>query len=149
VLYLPAKLPVVQAERGQDSEKIGREQIRSLRMNGLLIDDPEIIGAMEKDIKGLFIPASLKSGGGFKKHSSIASLKHFGLLKKRIDSLLIEMAQTLKSGDIAAYPAAGEVEACKWCDYKTICGHEFADPVRFIEKRDNSEVLSALENHGN
>ena len=149
VLYLPAKLPVVQAERGQDSEKIGREQIRSLRMNGLLIDDPEIIGAMEKDIKGLFIPAALKADGGFKKHSSIASLKHFGLLKKRIDSLLIEMAQTLKSGDIAAYPAAGEVEACEWCDYKTICGHEFADPVRFIEKRDNSEVLNDLENHGN
>lgn len=146
VLYLPAKLPVVQVERGKDEESVKRDQIKSLCMNGLLLDDPEIIHAMEADAQGLFIPAEISSTGKFKRGSSVASLEQFGLLKKRIDSLLVKMAETLKSGDIAAYPAAGEVEACKWCDYKIVCGHEQGDPVRFIEKRNNKEVFSMLEN---
>lgn len=145
VLYLPAKLPVVQTERGADSYSIEREQLRALRMNGLLLDDPEIIQAMEADAAGLFIPARTTSKGDFARGSSVASLEQFGRLKKRIEALLIEMAETLKSGDVSAIPAAGEVEACQWCDYRTVCGHEQDDPMRFIEKRDDKAVFEMLE----
>lgn len=145
VLYLPAKLPVVQAERNADGESTKREQTKVLRMNGLLLDDPEIVQAMEGDAEGLFIPAKISSKGEFTKGSAISSLKQFGLLKNKIDRLLVEMAEILKAGDIAAIPAAGQVEACTYCDYRTVCGHEKDDPVRFIEKRDDKAVFEMLE----
>ncbi|MDD3832829.1 MAG: PD-(D/E)XK nuclease family protein [Oscillospiraceae bacterium] len=144
ILYMPAKLPVVQVGRDADMEKVKAEQIKALRMNGLLLDDPEVIRAMEKDAAGLFIPAKLNNNGEFSKGSGIASLEQMGLLKKSIDRLLIKMAQTLRQGDIAALPTAGEVEACDWCDYKTVCGHEQDDPVRFLQKRDDKMVFDEL-----
>ncbi len=145
VLYLPAKLPVIQAARDADGEAVEKEQIRALRMNGLLLDDPEIVRAMEHDAAGLFIPARLTARGELAKGASVASLEQFGKLKKRIESLLMKMAETLRQGDIAALPLAGETDACAWCDYRAVCGHEPDDPVRFLSARDAAAVLKELE----
>lgn len=145
VLYLPARLPVVQAERGADAESTERARIRELRMNGLLLDDPEIIRAMEADAAGLFIPARTDKNGDLTKGSAVASLKQFGLLKKCMDKLLVEMAEALRSGDIAAVPTAGEVNACEYCDYQSVCGHEQDDPVRFLQKREDKDIYEELE----
>lgn len=145
VLYLPAKLPVISADRNTDAETVEREQIKELRMNGLLLDDPAIVRAMETDAAGLFIPARVDSKGEITKGASVASLEQFGQLKKRIEKLLESMADTLRRGDIAAVPAAGEVDACAWCDYRAVCGHEQEDPVRFLAKRDAAEVWEELK----
>ncbi|HIW74582.1 MAG TPA: PD-(D/E)XK nuclease family protein [Firmicutes bacterium] len=145
VLYLPAKLPVIQAPRDADGETAEREQLRALRMNGLLLDDPEIVRAMEHDAAGLFIPARLTAKGELVKGASVASLEQFGKLKKRIEDLLVKMAETLRRGDVAALPLAGEIDACAWCDYRAVCGHEPDDPVRFLAARDAASVLEELD----
>ncbi len=145
VLYLPAKLPVIQAARDADGEAVQKEQLKALRMNGLLLDDPEIVRAMEHDAAGLFIPARLTAKGEWAKGASVASLEQFGKLKKRIESLLVRMAETLRQGDIAALPLAGDVDACAWCDYRAVCGHEPDDPVHFLAARDAAAVLRELE----
>ncbi len=148
VLYLPAKLPVVQVQRDADEQTVEREQIKMLRMNGLLIDDAEIVEAMEASAAGIFIPAKTDANGGFKRGSDIASLEQFGLLKKKMEGLLVDMANTLRSGDIAALPAMGQVDACRWCEFRSVCGHEPYDPVRFIAKRDDADILKELKNGG-
>ncbi len=145
VLYLPAKLPVIQAARDADGETAEKEQIKALRMNGLLLDDPEIVRAMEHDAAGLFIPARLTGKGEVAKGASVASLEQFGRLKKKMESLLVKMAQTLRQGDIAALPLAGSTDACAWCDYRAVCGHEPDDPVRFLAARDADAVLKGLD----
>lgn len=145
VLYLPAKLPVIQIERDADEQTAETEQIKQLRMNGLLLDDPDIIRAMEYDAVGLFIPAKMNTKGELAKGASVASLEQFGLLKQRMEKLLADMAETLRGGDIAALPVAGEVNACEWCDYRAVCGHEAGDPVRFLAKQDAAEVLAELK----
>ncbi len=148
VLYLPAKLPVIAASRDTDAEAVEREQTKALRMNGLLLDDPEIVRAMEHDAAGLFIPARLTGKGEFAKGASVASLEQFGKLKKKIESLLTAMAETLRKGDVAAIPLAGENDACAWCDYRAVCGHEPDDPVRFLAARDAAAVWKELEEEG-
>ncbi len=148
VLYLPAKLPVVQVQRDADEQTVERERIKMLRMNGLLIDNAEIVEAMEASATGIFIPAKTDANGGFKRGSDIASLEQFGLLKKKMEHLLIDMASTLRSGDIAALPATGQVDACRWCEFRPVCGHEPYDPVRYIAKRDDADILKELENGG-
>lgn len=145
VLYLPAKLPVIPAARDADAQTVEREQTRALRMNGLLLDDPDILRAMETDAEGLFLPAKIGAKGELSKSASVASLEQFGKLKKRIGKLLTDMAETLRGGDIAACPAAGEADACAFCDYHAVCGHEPDDPVRFLTKRDAAEVWRELE----
>mgnify|MGYP002541496069 CR=1 FL=1 len=146
VLYLPAKLPVVRLSRDADPPSLEREQLLTMKMNGLILDDPEIIQAMETDAAGLFIPARLDPKTGRPaKGSSIASLRQFGLLKIKIQKLLTSMAETLRRGDIAALPAGGAVDGCEYCDYRAVCGHEPDDPVRLIVRRDTAQILQELE----
>ncbi len=148
VLYLPAKLPVVKVDRGADEETAERARVKVMRMNGLLLDNPEIIRDMELDAAGLFIPARLTStenGEAVAAGSSVASLRQFALIKRRIEKLLTDMAQTLRRGDIAATPALNSrIDACAWCDYRAVCGHEAEDPVRRIREDDTAAVLKEL-----
>ncbi len=144
VLYLPARLPVVRVERGAQGEALEKERTRTMRMNGLLLDDPAIVRAMEAEAAGLFIPARIGANGNYLAGSSVASLRQFGLLKKRIEALLCDMAATLRKGDVAAVPACGSVDACAWCDYRAVCGHEAGDPARLIAKQDADAVWQEL-----
>lgn len=145
VLYLPSKQPVVRVERNTDEAALEQERIRTMKMNGLLLDDPAIIRAMENEAAGVFIPAKLGKNGEVSKASSVASLEQLGLLKKKIERLLCDMAQTLRDGDVAALPLAGAVDGCAYCEYRAVCGHEPHDPVRYLGKTDAETVLKMLE----
>lgn len=146
VLYLPSKQPVIKIERAADPTAVEQEQIKSMKMNGLLLDDPELIRAMEVDAAGLFIPAKLDSSGTVAKSSSVASLAQFGRLKSKIESLLTDMASALRSGAVEALPLRTEQTlACDYCDFKAVCGHEPNDSVKFLLKTDNQTVLTELE----
>ena len=146
VLYLPAKLPVVRLSRDADAAALEREQLLTMKMNGLILDDPEIVQAMEADAAGLFIPARLdKKTGRLAAGASVASLRQFGLLKLKIQKILSSMAETLRRGDVAALPAAGAVDGCEYCDYRAVCGHEPDDPVRVIARLDAAQAMQELE----
>ena len=98
------------------------QQKRALKMNGLLLSDPVVLEGMESDGAGVFIPAKLKDGQIDAK-SSVATLEELGKLKRHIESLLRQMAQTLWKGDIPALPLEEkQFDLCAWCDYRGICG---------------------------
>ena len=71
ILYMPAAEPSVSVERGADEEKIKKEVDKQLRMSGLVLDNNEIIQAMEASARGKFIPASLNKDGTPGRFSSV------------------------------------------------------------------------------
>ncbi len=146
ILYLPAKLPFIRCDRDIDDREAANNQIKAMKMNGLLLDNAEIISAMEHDAAGLFIPAQMNAAGKIDARSSIASLERFGLLKQKIEKLLYNMAKTLRDGDIAAVPTVSDGRsACDWCAFRAVCGHEPSDPTRPILRRDNQAIWDELE----
>lgn len=146
VLYLPAKMPFIQCHPGIDNTTAEMEQIKEMKMNGLILDNPEIICAMEHDAAGLFIPAKITSTGKIDYRSSVASLAQFGLLKNKIERLLLKMAESLRDGDIAAVPnISKDRSACDWCAFRSACGYEADDPYHPMIKRDNERVWQELE----
>lgn len=141
---MPASRPVVNADRDADDSRIQRETEKKLRMNGLILDDPEIIAGMEADAKGVFIPVALKNGVPAKL-DCVASLAEMGRIVKHIEQLVIDMAITLRQGDVAAVPVEGErYNACEWCPYQPVCGHEEGGTVVTMEKWDREQVMQAL-----
>ncbi len=146
MLYLPSKLPVVEAEAHADAAELAREQLRCMRMKGLLLDNPAVLEAMEADVAGVFIPAKQTGKGTLTAQSSVASLRQLGLLKQRTEELLREMASALREGEIAAVPTeTGGRTACQYCDYRAVCGYEDGDRTREIASRGRAEVLQDLE----
>ncbi len=145
VLYLPAKLPIVEGKEGYSEEKRAEEQLKAMRMNGLLLDDMDVLEAMETGVKGLFIPATLKKDGTCDSRSTVATLAQFGQLKARAEKLLRSMAETLRQGDVAAIPAVqGDRLPCDYCDFAAVCGREEDDPAKEIKTYDRAEVMAQL-----
>ncbi len=145
VLYLPAKLPYLKCDRQMDDEKANVGQIKQMKMNGLLLDHPAIVAAMEQDAAGLFVPAKVNAAGQLDARSSVASLEQFGILKRKIEKILINMAKMLHDGDMAAVPMMSDRSACDYCDFRAVCGREPDDPVRPILKLDNRTVFEQLQ----
>lgn len=119
VLYMPAKNSVLKIERDDSPQEVADAKRKSFRMNGLLLDDPAVLNAMEPGLSGIYIPVK-KSKNGVS--GSVASLAEFGVIKKHIDSLLIKIANELSEGKIAAMPyRKNSASPCDFCRYKGIC----------------------------
>ena len=56
------------------------------------------------------------------------------------------MAQELHGGDVSAVPLSGGYDACAWCPYAAVCGHEKDDPTRQMQQWDRDEVIQKLTN---
>ncbi len=132
LLYMPSKSPMIEVDSKLDEQQLEEKQTRAMRMNGLLLDDEQVLRAMEPDIAGVFIPVKQNKNGSMRAGSSIASLEQFGILGKRAQAILTDMALTLRGGDIDAAPFTpkGTNSPCGYCPYRAVCGHEDGDRVR-------------------
>ena len=143
VLYFPANIKPVTAER-DDSEEKRRKKIYSLsKMNGMLVGDEAVIECMDKEKEGLFLPASFDSKGTVK--GNFISLSQFAKLSEYMDKLIRDMGEGVHDGIISAKPAIGPSHSttCDWCDYSEVCLREKGD-YRYIEKMKHDDALRKL-----
>ncbi len=147
VLYMPANRPVISAVRGTEPDKLKAEADKKLRMDGLVLADPEIIAAMEHSGQGKYIPVALKDGVPSKPDHVVSPDELAGILR-HIKSLAGAMAKELHNGDVSALPLAGGYNACQWCPYFPVCGHERDDPTREMQKWDREDVIRELTGKG-
>lgn len=137
VLYLPAKNVIVNTQRGESEEEVASQQQKKRRMNGLILEDKDVVLGMERDGKGVFIPAKVKANGELDARSSLASLEEMGKLKTKIQEHLLQMAQELSSGRVEALPVSGlGYDPCTYCEYRSVCGFEEGDRVRTLAEVD-------------
>lgn len=145
VLYMPATRPSVPAERGADARAVGSASARQLRMDGLILDSPEVIGGMDSEAKGKYIPVALKDGVPDRR-DHVVSPKELEAILEYLKHTVADMASELRKGDVPAFPLNGaRVDACGWCPYRSVCGHEKDDPVRSMEDRDRAAAIAKLE----
>ncbi len=146
VLYYPAKSPIVSVARGTDEETVEKERQKSCAMNGIVLNNSDVIGAMDSDVSGLFVPVKYNKKSGALS-GSLINMTQLEKLKEKADKVLIEMADALHSGCIEAVPAFGKnyQNVCSYCDYKAVCSFENDIPVRALNDYDLSAVLENLE----
>lgn len=144
VLYCPAKSPVISVDRGTDKNTVEDEIQRKCGMTGIVLDDPDVVTAMDETQSGLYIPAKISKGT---LKGSLMGLRHLEKLKEKTDKILAEMADALHSGEIPALPSYGKnyKKTCAYCEYKSVCSYEESIPVRELEDYDLQEVLENLE----
>ena len=144
VLYYPAKSPLISVARGTDDETIEAERRKSCVMNGIVLNNSDVIKAMDENFSGAFIPAKYSRG---ELAGSLINLTQLEKLKEKADGILAEMADSLHSGYIAAVPAYGKNyrNVCDYCDYKSVCSFEDNIPVRALNDFDLNTALENLE----
>jgi len=145
VLYVPARDVLVSASSALSADEILSEKARARRRSGLLLDEEEILQAMERGTQPQYIPVTLR--GGAYSGDSLASAEQFGQLSRHIDETLRALAQELHSGSVAADPwfRSKSDSACRFCDYASACHfNEENDSVRYITRFRAPQVWDLL-----
>lgn len=99
----------------------------SYAVEGLVVDDDEIIEAMDREATGVYVPIGFKDGAPKKNDKSSLSLSQLEQLQPTIDELIVQMAQRLYDGEVDAEPLTNEKSKhspCDWCDYNNVCGRQ-------------------------
>ncbi len=146
VLYMPSGYADGSLPRNATEEKIQSEKSKQYRMSGLLLEEPEVLNAMEHGTKGIFIPVKLKKDGSYTSQDSLYTSAQLGRLYTHAMRILRDMYGALHQGEITPLPADnGNRLPCEYCDYQSVCGREDGAPTRVMEKFKKDDFYNQLE----
>ena len=97
-----------------------------LRRRGIVLDDPEVLSAMEDPEEGIrFLPVRVTKTGKLS-GEALVSAQRLGKLAQHTRKILREIGQELAAGNINADPfwRGPEHNACQWCEYAAACHFE-------------------------
>jgi len=133
VFYFQIDEPVVDAslmEKSKEAEKIESETLKSYRLDGIMLDDPEVIrnvaGAFE-GYSNVFSIRATKEGIKGTSPGKLLSAEEFGDLRRGVDEKLEELCGEILKGNIHPKPKKiKNVKACDYCQFKSVCGFDLA-----------------------
>ncbi|MGI5889152.1 MAG: PD-(D/E)XK nuclease family protein [Oscillospiraceae bacterium] len=108
VLYMPADPSV--PDEGKNGSGGG-----AYTQSGVVLNDREILRAMESDGEGLFIPYSENSS----RNQSAISLEEMEQLGRDAEEAIKRSVDSMYGGDISPKPRYGP--PCRYCSFKTAC----------------------------
>ena len=123
-LYTAARPSEKQYASPHEAENALADAQKSVYRRGILLDDPDVLRAMDKEMAGRYIPVKLNKDGSYSAASvkSLASLEKMGDLVGTLDRVICRIAGEMRGGEVSARPMqSGHVDACKHCEMKTVC----------------------------
>ena len=120
---------------------------KGLTMNGLMVSNSELHDAMEKENEGKYVPkiSINKDGTVSKVLTSYIENENFTQIFNHIELIVKKCGNEILSGDISVLPLDGrESEACKYCNFKSVCGIE-NKPVSKVASMSNAKVFETLK----
>lgn len=123
MLYFKIDDPYIEAPVTASDETIQKKIVTELKMDGLLLEDDEILEAMDVNYAqgSDIIPVKKKKEGGFYSNSKVATEGEFAALSKYAKKTVKKLCSEILSGENAIRPVKG---ACDWCEMKSLCGFD-------------------------
>ncbi len=146
VLYFPARFDPYSVERGDSETERQGKKIDGGKMDGMILDDGEVIKGMDRALSCRFLPLGKNKKTGAVSGNFI-NLQQLGALAKRMDAIMAQMGNNLHRGLVPAKPVCGKGhgDTCDYCDYKSVCMKSEGTAYRYIEKLTHSDCLTILE----
>ncbi len=97
------------------------------KMKGYVVADKAVLNHMDSDLPNLNTSATVNvkytQNGSINKNSSVLTSSEFDYVIKYSEKLAEKATTEIRNGNIGAKPY---VEACKYCDYKGMCGYDLS-----------------------
>lgn len=133
-------------------EQIEAEIFKQYKMDGLLLENPEIAVLMDEQLesgRSDIVPAAFKKDGDFTAYSKVQDEATFTTLRSYVHMLLERAGLYIVSGNVEINPFENDRgTACRFCPYKSIC--QF-DPVlrennyRRLPSLKDDQVIKRME----
>lgn len=150
VLYVPARDVIVSAGRGTPPKVIQTNIQNELRRSGLVLEDAEVLRAMEHDAleNPVYLPIAVNKDGAA--IGSVASAQQLGKLGKYTEYLLRQIAGELAQGNVDADPVAhsDQKTQCSYCAYASACYFRpdtGTDRYRYLKKTTAAELWETID----
>ena len=122
VLYQPSYVPTMSVSGEKTPEESLSLFEKKLTRFGILLNEPEILDAMEHGLGGDFIPVTVKKDALSVSKGELKSLEEFGELMSEITDTLTAIGEKMKGGIASATPLRTTViDACKYCEMRVVC----------------------------
>ncbi|MBR4034320.1 MAG: PD-(D/E)XK nuclease family protein, partial [Clostridia bacterium] len=124
MLYMMASTADITLPAPLSPDEVREAAKRRLTRSGLLLNDAELLSAMDKELSGRYIPVTLTKKGEISKSSlqSLATLDEMGKLATRLDEIISEIGTEIKGGKADAAPQRDKKQnPCEYCEMKKIC----------------------------
>lgn len=154
VLYLPARDVILNRDRDISQEKIAEDIHKELRRQGMILNAPEVLTAMEHDAltKPHYLPLVVGRDGTWKEAipGALASAEEIGKLGTYVEKLLRQIAQELQQGVIDADPCCHSEEDayCQYCEFASACHFEDGrdrDHLTYLRPVDRTEFWRTVK----
>ncbi|MEY7999086.1 helicase-exonuclease AddAB subunit AddB [Clostridium sp. Mt-5] len=153
ILYFKLDDPIIKSSGDIPDDKIEERITKSLKMNGLLLNDPDLVKKMDRDMEKSsdIIPASVKKDGSLSKSkSSLATVEQFQLLRKYVRDTIENLCEKMLEGNIEVTPYKNKNRsACSYCIYSAICQFDTSirgNRYKIVRDKSDEEVWRDIEN---
>ncbi len=137
VFYFHIKDPMITVDKEMKPEEIRDILFREMRMNGLVLDNPDVIHGMDRQFQvsqegelssgsSAIIPISINKDGTYKKGGAdIANEEQYDVLLNFAKKQAKQLGERIMLGEIAPRPYRKENKTpCTYCIYDSICTFE-------------------------
>ncbi len=122
ILYLSTDISPVSSDGTLSEEQICRDASRSLSRNGLLLEDPEILLAMNDEFSSHFLAGIRQLKDGTLKGKALTSSERFNALYEQTEQTIQTITEELRAGNASATPLVyGKNDPCSHCAMKPMC----------------------------
>ncbi len=125
VLYMSVKTPELTPDKIPETpEEIYSEAKKSFVRDGILIDDPDVIGAMDESQSGHFIPVKYRRDGSLSAKGVLYSSDELKSLCEAASEKAASVACKIKHGISDAIPTEHTPytsSVCEYCPIKEVC----------------------------
>ena len=121
VLYVPGRCDMVKLEPGEDPAEADTERRRQLRRKGLVLNDEQILHAMEHfDEQPQYLPVQYKKDG---LTGDLVTPVQLAALERFVNGQVSSMIDEILSGKTAPNPIdrGPSDSACQFCDFSSAC----------------------------
>ena len=151
VLYFPVRDPLIIAPGPLSETEVEEKILKELKMQGYLLEDPEVVKLMDKEIAGYsdLLPVAISKKGQFYKNiQNVWTDEEFADLCSYVQNLLLEISTEIMSGEVAIQPYRYKgKEPCTYCSYPAVCGFDPLLPghsYRLLQPREAEEIWSKI-----
>ena len=121
VQYFPARMPVMGADGRLTEEETEKLRMKEKRRKGLLLDDEQVLQAMEPGESPQRMNYALRKDGS--RSGDLASREQLGMLKDYVYKVLRDLVNDIASGNVEPnpYTRGTSHSACAFCPYGAVC----------------------------
>ncbi|NMB24899.1 MAG: hypothetical protein GX986_05140, partial [Firmicutes bacterium] len=149
-LYLPIHEPFVSLDGPLEPEALARKLLAKYKMQGVILDDLQVIELMENDLSGWsnLLPLGRKKDGTLYKGSSAYAEGDMEILTAYVKQRIGELGEQILLGNIDIAPfRTANARACTYCPYPALCRFELGVPgcgYRYISTMAGADALALM-----